>query len=92
MRAGRLLSSLLDYLNIKELYPPQKDAMKVVEKGDSLLMSVPTAAGKTLVAYAALIKAVNAKKKGIYLVPLRALAWEKVVELRGICNSILNGA
>ena len=63
MRAGRLLSSLLDYLNIKELYPPQKDAMKVVEKGDSLLMSVPTAAGKTLVAYAALIKAVNAKKK-----------------------------
>ena len=92
MRAGRLLSSLLDYLNIKELYPPQKDAMKVVEKGDSLLMSVPTAAGKTLVAYAALIKAVNAKKKGIYLVPLRALAWEKVVELRGICNSILNDA
>ena len=66
MRAGRLLSSLLDYLNIKELYPPQKDAMKVVEKGDSLLMSVPTAAGKTLVAYAALIRAVNAKKKGIY--------------------------
>ena len=59
MRAGRLLSSLLDYLNIKELYPPQKDAMKVVEKGDSLLMSVPTAAGKTLIAYAALIKAVN---------------------------------
>ena len=74
MRAGRLLPSLLDYLNIKELYPPQKDAMKVVEKGDSLLMSEPTAAGKTLVAYAALIKAVNAKKKGIYLVPLRALA------------------
>ena len=63
MRAGRLLSSLLDYLNIKELYPPQKDAMKVVEKGDSLLMSVPTAAGKTLVAYASLIRAVNAKKK-----------------------------
>ena len=53
MRAGRLLSSLLDYLNIKELYPPQKDAMKVVEKGDSLMMSVTTAAGKTLVAYAA---------------------------------------
>ena len=71
MRAGRLLSSLLDYLNIKELYPPQKDAMKVVEKGDSLLMSVPTAAGKTLVAYAALFKAVNAKKKGIYLVIIK---------------------
>jgi len=55
-------------------------------------MSVPTAAGNTLVAYNALIKTVKAKKKGIYLVPLRALAWEKVVELREICKKLLNGA
>ena len=48
--------------------------------------------GKTLVAYAALMKAVRNKKKGIYLVPLRALAWEKVNELRDICRNILNGA
>jgi len=91
-RAGRLLSELLEYLNIKKLYPPQKEAIKVVNNGNSLLMSVPTAAGKTLVAYAALIRAVIAKKKGIYLVPLRALAWEKVTELRDICKNILNGA
>lgn len=91
-RAGRLLSKLLEHLDIKELYPPQKEAMAVVDKGSSLLMSVPTAAGKTLVAYNALIKTVKAKKKGIYLVPLRALAWEKVVELREICKKLLNGA
>ncbi|SVB31954.1 uncharacterized protein METZ01_LOCUS184808, partial [marine metagenome] len=83
---------LLEYLNIKELYPPQKEAIEVVEKGASVLMSVPTAAGKTLVAYAALMRAVRSKKKGIYLVPLRALAWEKVNELRDICKNILNGA
>jgi len=88
----RLLTELLDYLNIKELYPPQKEAINFVNKGDSVLMSVPTAAGKTLVAYAALIRAVKANKKGIYLVPLRALAWEKVGELRDICKNILNGA
>ena len=88
----RLLSELLDYLKIKELYPPQKEAITFVEKGDSVLMSVPTAAGKTLVAYAALIRAVKAKKKGIYLVPLRALAWEKVNELKDICKNILDGA
>ena len=88
----RLLTELLDYLKIKDLYPPQKDAISIVETGESVLMSVPTAAGKTLVAYAALMKAVREKKKGIYLVPLRALAWEKVTELRDICKNILNGA
>ena len=87
-----MLPELLEYLNIKELYPPQKEAIAVVEKGESVLMSVPTAAGKTLVAYAALMKAVRDGKKGIYLVPLRALAWEKVNELRDICRNILNGA
>ena len=87
-----MLPELLDYLNIKELYPPQKEAISVVEKGESVLMSVPTAAGKTLVAYTALMRAVKDGKKGIYLVPLRALAWEKVNELRDICRNILNGA
>jgi len=87
-----LLNQLLDYLNIKELYPPQKEAIEVIERNESLLMSVPTAAGKTVVAYNALIKAVKEGKKGIFLVPLRALAWEKVTELRDICKNILNGA
>ena len=87
-----MLNQLLEYLNIKELYPPQKEAMEVIGKDKSLLMSVPTAAGKTVVAYNALIKAVNEGKKGIFLVPLRALAWEKVNELKDICRNILNGA
>ena len=76
----RLLPELLEYLKIKDLYPPQKEAIAIVDNGESVLMSVPTAAGKTLVAYAALMKAVKEKKKGIYLVPLRALAREKPVE------------
>ena len=60
----RLLPELLDYLKIKDLYPPQKEAIAIVDKGESVLMSVPTAAGKTLVAYTALMKAVKEKKKG----------------------------
>ena len=87
-----MLNQLLNYLNIKELYPPQKEAMEVIERNESLLMSVPTAAGKTVVAYNALMKTVKEGKKGIFLVPLRALAWEKVTELRDICKNILNGA
>ena len=86
-----MLDQLLDYLNIKELYPPQKEAMQVIERNESLLMSVPTAAGKTVVAYNALMKAVKEGKKGIFLVPLRALAWEKVNELKDICRNIETG-
>ena len=37
------------------------------------------------------MKAVKEGKKGIFLVPLRALAWEKVNELKDICRNILNG-
>ena len=84
----RLLTELLDYLKIKELYPPQKEAVSIVETGESVLMSVPTAAGKTVVAYNALMKAVGEGKKGIFLVPLRALAWEKVNELKEIGENI----
>ena len=88
----RLIRSLLEFLNIKELYPPQKKAMELIEKEHSILMAVPTAAGKTLVAYTALLQTVKRKKKGIYLVPLRALAWEKVTELRNICKNLLADA
>ena len=38
--------------------------MQAIERNESLLMSVPTAAGKTVVAYNALMKAVNEGKKG----------------------------
>ena len=51
-------------------------------------MSVPTAAGKTVVAYNALMKAVKKGKRN-FLVPLRALAWEKVNELRDIAKIFL---
>ena len=57
----RLFEELLEHLKIKKLYPPQKEAIAVVEKGESVLVSVPTAAGKTLVAYAGLMKAVLEK-------------------------------
>ena len=68
-----MLNQLLDYLNIKELYPPQKEAMKVIERNESLLMSVPTAAGKTVVAYNALMKAVTEGKKGMNAVNVRLI-------------------
>ncbi|MGD9396112.1 MAG: DEAD/DEAH box helicase [Candidatus Thorarchaeota archaeon] len=43
-------------------------------KGKSIMVSSPTGSGKTLVGELALLRAVTAGQKGMFLVPLRALA------------------
>ena len=67
-----------------ELYPPQEDAVKVgVLDGKSVLVSVPTASGKTLIAMLATLSHLSKNKsKVIYLTPLRALASEKFEEFK----------
>jgi len=66
---------------IEELYPPQAEAVEAgVAEGESLVASVPTASGKTLVAELAMLSAVERGGKALYIVPLRALAGEKSSE------------
>jgi helicase len=79
----------LEHFGITELYPPQEEAITSVERDESVLLAVPTAAGKTLVAYLALLRTVAAGRRGMYLVPLRALAWEKVEELHALTAAVL---
>ena len=64
---------------IEKLNPPQRLA---VEKGlleyRNLVVASPTASGKTLIAELAFLKTILEKrKKAVYIVPLRALAYEK---------------
>ncbi len=42
--------------------------------GKSVLVCAPTGAGKTLIGEMALLRAIEAGRRGLYLVPLRALA------------------
>ncbi len=66
---------------IEELYPPQVAAVeRGVTGGESLVASVPTASGKTLVAAMAMLASVERGGKALYIVPLRALASEKRAE------------
>ncbi|WP_435348457.1 ATP-dependent DNA helicase [Haloarchaeobius sp. HRN-SO-5] len=66
---------------IEELYPPQAAAVEAgVTDGTSLVASIPTASGKTLVAQLAMLSAVQRGGKALYIVPLRALAAEKKAE------------
>ena len=65
---------------ISELYPPQAD---VIKKGlfreRNLILSLPTASGKTLIATAAMIHNLLERKgtKVVYISPLVALSYEK---------------
>ncbi len=73
--------SILERDGIRALYPPQAMAVGPVLAGESVLLACPTASGKSLVAYFALLRAAREGRTGLYLVPLRALAHEKAEEL-----------
>ena len=66
---------------IHELYPPQAEAAVPALAGRNVVVAVPTASGKSLIAYLAILKAVLRGGKALYIVPLKALASEKYEEL-----------
>jgi len=67
---------------IAELYPPQAKALPSALDGKNIVLSVPTASGKSLVAYITILDAALKGKKSMYIVPLRALASEKWEDLQ----------
>jgi helicase len=70
---------------ITELYPPQEEAIKrgLLELENSFVVSVPTASGKTLIAELLMVRSIISRGgKCLYIVPLRALASEKLEEFR----------
>jgi len=75
------IKAILKKQGIVELYPPQAEALPHVLKGKNVVLAVPTAAGKSLVAYIAILQAALEKRKSMYIVPLRALAREKYEDL-----------
>lgn len=78
---------LLDLLGYSSLYPPQELALsKGVLGGKNLLITTPTASGKTLIAVMAAIKTIEKGLKVVYLTPLRALATEKYQYLQNLEN------
>jgi len=78
---------VIDFLlneGFEQLYPPQAACVSAgLLDGQSLLVSAPTASGKTLIAILAMISYLSKNKgKVIYLSPLRALAAEKFTEFK----------
>ena len=86
----QLIKAKLIEDGIKTLYPPQIDAVnKGLFKENNLVVAIPTASGKTLVALLACIRTTEETGlKTLYLSPLRALAYEKYLEFRSYLNLI----
>ena len=77
------IKEILTLHEIKELYPPQAKALPFIIDGENVVLSIPTASGKSLVAYIAIVhKLLEEGGKALYIVPLKALAREKFEELK----------
>ncbi|GKS67080.1 extensin [Nitrosarchaeum sp.] len=82
-----LLKPAIDFLSsegFSKLYPPQADCIDAgLLDGKNILVSAPTASGKTLTAILAMISYLSKNNgKVVYLSPLRALASEKFTEFK----------
>jgi helicase len=81
------IQQILKSQGIEELYPPQAEALPFALRGDHVILSIPTAAGKSLVAYLAIAQRLKQEGgKALYVVPLRALAREKYEDLKGFAS------
>lgn len=68
---------------LSELYPPQAEAIeRGLLDGRNMVLAMPTASGKTLLAELVMLKAALQGRRSLYIVPLRALASEKYEAFR----------
>ncbi|MEG9194585.1 MAG: DEAD/DEAH box helicase [Archaeoglobales archaeon] len=81
-RISSYVVEILKENGIEELFPPQESALPYIFNRDNLILSLPTAAGKTLIAELAMISEVLRGGKCLYITPLRALANEKFESFR----------
>jgi helicase len=74
-----------DVFAFTTLRPSQEKAIAAgLLQGTNILVATPTASGKTMIGLLALTRAVRAGGKGVYLVPLKALAAEKARDVAAL--------
>lgn len=85
-----VVERIKDVDEIEELYPPQEKAVeRGIIKGKDSVLSVPTAAGKTLISELAMLRGILEERgKALYIVPLKALANQKYQEFKEKYNPL----
>ena len=79
-----LSSFVINEWGIDTLHPPQAEAMPSILAGKNTMVCIPTASGKSLVAFLGIANKLLVAEPGsraVYIVPLKALASEKQEEL-----------
>lgn len=87
----RITNFLKNNWGIESFFPPQMEALPPILEGKNLMLTIPTASGKSLVAYIGIINRLIGDMKGMrgaYVVPLKALANEKFEEMKEIAESV----
>lgn len=82
------IAEVLKALGIVRLMPPQVEAIKkgLLSGNRNMVVVAPTGSGKSLVGYIAILKSLLEGLKGVYLVPLKSIAGEKLEELEIVCR------
>jgi helicase len=91
LRLGKELGAIFGDGAIKELYPPQEEAIKagLIDTNTNFVIASPTASGKTLLAELVMLKSIlSASGKCLYVVPLNALAYEKYQNFKDKYSSV----
>jgi DEAD/DEAH box helicase domain-containing protein len=81
-----LLRGRLQLLGIEGLYPHQRAALDLLDRGDNVVVATGTASGKTLVYNLAFARRVLADEKqtALYLFPTKALARDQLRQIRSL--------
>ena len=84
-----LACAIRNVLGITDFYPPQAEGIEHGLTGKNLMLSIPTASGKSAVAYVCMLQKIlrSEGSRGIYVVPLKALAKEKFTEIKRMCGN-----
>ncbi len=88
---GKVVDFVESEWGITELHPPQAEAMPAIISGKNTMLCIPTASGKSLVAFLAIARKLLVEQVGsraVYIVPLKALASEKRHELTEMGDAV----
>src|SRR5215813_7349762 len=84
------LKTALEARGIEQLYTHQAEAIEHALAGRNVVITTPTASGKTLCYNAPVLDAIlkDSSSRALYLFPTKALAQDQLAELQAICEQI----
>ncbi len=87
------LRSALEAKGIEQLYSHQSEALEWVSQGKDLVITTPTASGKTLCYNLPVVQSVmeDPQSRALYLFPTKALAQDQLAELLDLCKRLESG-